>query len=163
MSTREKRERIKKALKYIEDYARKGTGEVEEIRNIALFISTSVFNCSKCPANHTIGCDGSECEETMFKYLNGEQTMKFGKYEIEERLNTAVGGLQYLISFKNGYQGNVISSKYAHTDKEHPYELAVLKNGHICYDTPITHDVIGHLTADEVGEILAKIEALPDA
>lgn len=48
-------------------------------------------------------------------------------------------------------------------DALHPYELAVLKNGHVCYDTPITHDVIGYLTADEVGEILEKIEALPKA
>lgn len=72
MSTREKRKRIKKALKYIEDYALKGEGELEKTRNLALFISTSVFNCSKCPANHTIGCDGGACEETMFKYLKGE-------------------------------------------------------------------------------------------
>lgn len=73
MSTREKRERIKKALKYIENYARKGEDEMLETRNIALFISASVFNCSKCPANHAIGCDGTTCEETMFKYLEGEQ------------------------------------------------------------------------------------------
>lgn len=72
MSTRKKRERIKKALKYIEDYALKGTGELDKTRNLASFIATSVFNCSKCPANHTIDCDGSACEETMFTYLKGE-------------------------------------------------------------------------------------------
>ncbi len=88
--------------------------------------------------------------------------MKFGKYEAKEK-ETYIGGRQWLIGFENGYKGSVISGKYTHTDKEHPYELAVLKDGHVCYDTPIAHDVIGHLTADEVGEILAKIEALPKA
>lgn len=89
--------------------------------------------------------------------------MKFGKYELKAMQNPAICGLQWLIAFRNGYEASIISSKYARTDKEHPYELAVLKDWHVCYDTPITHDVIGYLTADEVGEILAKIEALPDA
>lgn len=92
--------------------------------------------------------------------------MKFGKYEAEKRegtYNDEVGIRQWLIGFKNGYEASVISGKYTYTDKEHPYELAVLKNGELCHDTPITNDVIGHLTADEVGEILEKIEALPKA
>lgn len=88
--------------------------------------------------------------------------MKFGKYEAEKREGT-YGIKQWVIGFKNGYEASVISGKYTCTDKEHPYELAVLKNGELCYDTPITDDVIGYLTADEVGKILEKIEALPKA
>lgn len=90
--------------------------------------------------------------------------MKFGKYEAKKRegtYNDIVGISQWVIGFKNGYEASIISGKYAYTDSEHPYELAVLKDGELCYDTPITDDVIGHLTADEVGEILARIEALP--
>ena len=34
-------------------------------------------------------------------------------------------------------------------------------NGDLTYNTPITNDVIGHLTDDGVQEILAKINALP--
>ncbi len=75
-------------------------------------------------------------------------------------LDDVVGISQWVIGFKNGYEASIITGKYTHTNKEHPYELAVLKNGELCYDTPITNDVIGYLTADEVGEILAKIEAL---
>lgn len=89
--------------------------------------------------------------------------MKFGKYEITERLHPAICGFQWLIGFKNGYEASIITGQYTHTDVEHPYELAVLKDGEVCYDTPITDDVIGYLTADEVGEILEKIEALPHA
>lgn len=92
--------------------------------------------------------------------------MKFGKYEAKKRedtYNDIVGLSQWVIGFKNGYEASIITGEFTYTDKEHPYELAVLKNGELCYDTPITHDVIGHLTADEAGEILAKIEALPKA
>lgn len=92
--------------------------------------------------------------------------MKFGKYEVKKTgRNDIVGTSQWVIGFKNGYASSIITGEPPMVDCDalHPYELAVLKNGHVCYDTPITHDVIGYLTADEVGEILAKIEALPDA
>lgn len=92
--------------------------------------------------------------------------MKFGKYEAKKRegtYNDIVGISRWVIGFKNGYEASIITGKYTYTDKEHPYELAVLKNGELCYDTPITNDVIGYLTEDEVGEILEKIEALPKA
>ena len=42
------------------------------------------------------------------------------------------------------------------------FELAVLKDGDICYNTPITNDVIGYLTADDVTKYLQQIEKLPD-
>ena len=88
--------------------------------------------------------------------------MNFGKYEAAQTENS-ICGRRWWIGFKNGYEGSIITGAFAKGNVNFPYELAVLKDGHICYDTPIAHDVIGHLTADEVGEILAKIEALPDA
>lgn len=86
--------------------------------------------------------------------------MKFGKYEAEQTENS-ICGRRWWIGFKNGYGGSIITGAFAKGNVNFPYELAVLKDGHVCYDTPITNDVIGHLTADEVGEILEKIEALP--
>jgi len=41
------------------------------------------------------------------------------------------------------------------------FEVAVLdKDGELCYDTPITDDVIGYLTFQEVADTLKKIESL---
>lgn len=36
----------------------------------------------------------------------------------------------------------------------------MLHHDELCYDTPITDDVIGYLTSDEVFDLLDKIEQL---
>ena len=41
------------------------------------------------------------------------------------------------------------------------WELGVTQDGSLTYDTPITDDVIGRLTEDEVQTTLAQIAALP--
>jgi len=70
-------------------------------------------------------------------------------------------GVQLLYEFKNGYGASVIKSPFSFGSSKGLWELAVLHNDAICYDTPITSDVVGHLSDDEVDELLDKIEALP--
>jgi hypothetical protein len=41
------------------------------------------------------------------------------------------------------------------------YEIAVMRNGHIDYSTPITDNVLGYLSEDEANAALAAIGALP--
>lgn len=44
------------------------------------------------------------------------------------------------------------------------WELAVIgPDGDLTYSTPITEDVMGHLTEDDVSRVLAEIAALPRA
>jgi hypothetical protein len=50
---------------------------------------------------------------------------------------------------------------YSYGGKDGLFELAVVHGGSLCYDTPITSDVKGYLSAKEVQEILLQIEALP--
>ena len=72
-----------------------------------------------------------------------------------------MGGVQATVKFPNGYGASIIKFAYSYGGPEGLYELAVLdENGKLCYTTPITSDVIGHLTPEKVTEILAKIEAL---
>jgi hypothetical protein len=40
------------------------------------------------------------------------------------------------------------------------YELAIFKDGEICYDTPITNDVLGYLRPEDVMDVIAKLEKL---
>jgi len=84
-------------------------------------------------------------------------------------------GIQMIYRFENGYGASIVRAKIGetyvtYTDNEKEWELGVIKfygddpdSFHLCYDTPITDDVIGHLTADEVEEILWKIKRLKNA
>lgn len=67
---------------------------------------------------------------------------------------------QWKFEFDNGYGASVITGGIAYCNEAQPYELAVLKHGELCYDTPITDDVIGYLTSNEVYELLDRIEQL---
>lgn len=75
--------------------------------------------------------------------------------------------------FENGYGASVIKHYGSYGYKQDLFELAVLKfhsedeegigiggDWDLCYDTPITKDVIGYLTNDEVLELLEKIKQL---
>lgn len=40
------------------------------------------------------------------------------------------------------------------------YEVAVMKDGILCYDTPITDDVIGYVSKEGVTRIMKQIQEL---
>jgi len=70
-------------------------------------------------------------------------------------------GYQLIYKFDNGYGASVVKHDFSYGGKKGLYEIAVLdKEGDLCYDTPITEDVIGHLTMGEVENILAEISYL---
>lgn len=82
-----------------------------------------------------------------------------------ERPHT-LGGVQRLYKFENSYGASVVRTPYSYGGDRGLWELAVIKyeNGgdswHLCYDTPITNDVLGHLSEAEVGEFVEKIKQL---
>lgn len=63
--------------------------------------------------------------------------------------------------FDNGYGVSVVCSKYSYGGSEGLFELAVLFNGELCYDTPVTSDVLGYLTPEQVTVHMQQVEALP--
>lgn len=68
-------------------------------------------------------------------------------------------GHQSEFKFANGYGASVIDDGYGR--ESGLYELAVIgKDNRLDYSTPITNDVLGWLTAEEVAEVLDRIEAL---
>jgi len=69
------------------------------------------------------------------------------------------GSTQAMVTFPNGYQASVISDGYGTDDGL--YEIAVMHNGQVDYSTPITSDVIGYLTEQDVIDTCAKIGDLP--
>lgn len=70
-----------------------------------------------------------------------------------------LGGTQWEFRFPNGYGASVIDDGYG--GDSGLYELAVLNpDGRLDYSTPITDDVLGWLTAEDVTARLDEIAAL---
>ena len=74
------------------------------------------------------------------------------------------GGEQKLYRFGNDYGASVIKHAMSYGSNEGLWELAVLtwrgNSFALDYTSPITDDVIGNLTLEEVEEILTHIMAL---
>ena len=97
---------------------------------------------------------------------------------IIERQHRAGPGVQRLYRFKNGYGASVVKFKVpsilgsgmfagSYGANQGLWELAVIKfygdgadDFRLTYNTPITDDVIGYLSGEEVDEILLRISRL---
>ena len=76
------------------------------------------------------------------------------------------GHTQHAYYFNNGYGASVIRTLNSCGSSEDLWELAVLKEmparvWSLCYDTPLTNDVIGWLSEKAVDVLLAEIESWP--
>lgn len=69
-------------------------------------------------------------------------------------------GLGAALDFDNNYGVSVVRHQFSYGHKKGLWEVAVLLNGRLCYDTDITQDVIGHLTKTEVSEIMHQVQML---
>lgn len=88
---------------------------------------------------------------------------------IIERVHPAkLGGIQKVYRFANDYGASVVRTPFSYGGCDGLWELGVvLFNGpgeddyKLTYDTPVTNDVCGHLTDDQVQQTLEAIRALP--
>lgn len=71
------------------------------------------------------------------------------------------GGTAARLTFPNGYGVSVVSGPATYGGREGLYELAVLHEGRIVYDTPVTNDVLGWLSEGDVTERLNEVARLP--
>lgn len=65
------------------------------------------------------------------------------------------------ISFPNGYSASVVSHGGSYGGSNKLFEVAVVYDNDLVYDTPVTNDVIGFLDFQGVADTLKKIESLP--
>ena len=70
------------------------------------------------------------------------------------------GGYHAVMDFDNGYGVSVVNGQGSYTNGPDQYEVAILKDGALCYDTPITDDVIGYNTQDDVTIIMKTCQQL---
>jgi len=72
-----------------------------------------------------------------------------------------MGGVMSRIMFENGYGVSVVQTFFSYGGDEGLYELAVLdSNGQLTYSTPVTDDVEGRLTEDDVTKLMEQIQNL---
>lgn len=75
--------------------------------------------------------------------------------------NPLNGGIQYHFKADNGYGASIVKHDFSYGNLQDLWELAVIgKDGNLCYDTPITDDVLGYLTEEQVNSTLVKIAEL---
>jgi len=64
------------------------------------------------------------------------------------------------MSFDNGFGVSVVTGESAYSSESSPYEIAILHNDSLTYDTHITDDVIGHQTESDVTKVMGKVQKL---
>ena len=70
-------------------------------------------------------------------------------------------GKKSRMHFDNGYGVSVVSHSYSYGGRDGLFEIAVLdKDGELTYDTPVTNDVIGYLTEEEVSGVMKEVQSL---
>ncbi len=70
-------------------------------------------------------------------------------------------GKKARMDFENGYGVSVVSHTYSYGGKDGLFEIAVLdKDGNLTYDTPVTNDVIGYLTEEDVTDVMKQVQEL---
>lgn len=85
--------------------------------------------------------------------------VNYDEYLIVDRKKN--GGIHKIYKFENGRGASVIRHPHSFGGEKGLYELAILDdNGNVDYTTPITNDIIGWLTWEEVIELLRKIKEL---
>lgn len=80
---------------------------------------------------------------------------------LPQETNDLNGGWQREYRFPNGYGASVVAHRFSYGQ-----ELAVLNwnaGGALAYYTPLTANVIGHLSDEDREDLLDQIEALPTA
>ena len=90
--------------------------------------------------------------------------MKFSDLNFQPHSNYPDSGIAARHFFPNGYGISVVRFPGSYGANEGLYELAVLQGledeWEICYDTPITDDVMGYLTIEDVETVLNQVEKL---
>ena len=79
-------------------------------------------------------------------------------------LNVTVGfnsGIGMTYTVENGYQASVVCHSFSYGGDNGLYEIAVMVDDVIVYDTPVANDNLGHLTMDNVIDVLRDIKELP--
>jgi hypothetical protein len=91
--------------------------------------------------------------------------MKFTDLQFKQHsVIPSADAVQALQFFPNGYGVSVVRFSGSYGYEQGLYEVAVLKGNEesfeLCYDTPITDDVMGHRDETDIENIMEEVQAL---
>jgi hypothetical protein len=92
--------------------------------------------------------------------------MKFSDLEFKSHPYYKEDGVQAKHFFPNGYGVSVVRFPGSYGFQDDLYEVAILKvtddedGFELCYDTPITEDVLGHQDETDINNILKEVQSL---
>ena len=69
-------------------------------------------------------------------------------------------GIMHRVHYPNGYGASIVKHDGSYGCKSDLWEVAVLDGDGLCYSTPITDDVIGYASDEEVSDICRRIRRL---
>lgn len=70
-------------------------------------------------------------------------------------------GKKSRMHFDNGFGVSVVSHTHSYGGRDGLYEVAVLdKDGLLTYETPVTSDVIGYLSEEDVTDVMKQVQEL---
>ena len=106
-------------------------------------------------------------DEDLQQYLVEEidRTNHPSNLEYAKLLKDDPFNFQWKFKFDNNYGASIIKHIGSYGFENDKFELAVLEwfedgSSHLCYDTDIADDVLGHLTNQDVIDTLRKIKDL---
>ena len=67
---------------------------------------------------------------------------------------------QAVMEFENGYSVSVIFGEQFYSNGIDTYEVGILKDGYLRFDTLLTDTVLAYQSEDEVTEIMRKVQEL---
>lgn len=89
--------------------------------------------------------------------------MKFE--DLEFKPHPIGNGVQARHDFPNGYGVSVVRFNVgafggSYGADQGLYEVAIMKDGHLTYETPITDDVLGYQSEENVENVMKQVEQL---
>lgn len=93
--------------------------------------------------------------------LKNKTMKKFEDLEFVTLEDPIMVGKKARMHFENGYGVSVVSHTYSYGGPAGLYEIAVLdSDDNLTYDTPVTSDVIGYLSEQEVTDVMKQVQEL---
>lgn len=84
--------------------------------------------------------------------------LEFKKHNLADISPSFKDAKQSVMNFSNGYGVSVLLGLAFYSNGVDTYEVAILKDGDVCYETPITDDVLSNQTEEEVTEVMERLQ-----